>query len=239
MAESLPTETSRLSAERRIKDCEVEVRRGFIRKVYSILSAQLLLTVLIAWPLRDMDVGTAMPLFVVANVVLIGTMCAMCCCQQALRTFPTNYLFLLALTSAMGVLVGFSCIPYSPETILLSAGVTVGIFLCMTVYAFTTKADFTGYGPYLFGALAALMCFGFALSMLSMCGVSVKLAHVCYDLIAVLLFTFYIVYDTQLIVGGGHEHQLSVDEYCFAALGLYLDIVNLFLHLLSLFGNRG
>jgi len=240
MATGMPSETSRLTAENLVKDCEVEVRRGFIRKVYGILSAQLLLTVLIAAPLRSMGMDTAMtmPLFVIMNVALLGTMCAMCCCQEALRRFPTNYIFLLVLTTAMGVLVGFSCQPFSWDTILLSAGVTMGIFLCMTIYAFTTKTDFTGYGPYLFGALAALMCFGFVLSMLSMCGVGVKLAHVVYDLIGVLLFTFYIVFDTQLIIGGGHSHQFSIDDYVFAAVQLYLDIINLFLHLLSLFGDR-
>jgi len=46
-----------------------------------------------------------------------------------------------------------------------------------------------------------------------------------------LLFSFYIVYDTQKMLGsyGGHKVQFSVDDYCFAALNLYLDVINLFL----------
>jgi len=234
---NMSSETSPLYS-RLVKDAEERIRRGFIQKVYGILSIQLLLTVLIAWPLREMRVEMAFPLFVVANVVLLGTMCAMCCCAHALRTFPTNYIFLVVLTSAMGILVGFSCQPFSTDTVLLSAGVTVAIFLSMTVYAFTTKTDFTGYGPYLFGALSALICFGFALSLLGMFGVHFKMAHVVMDLCAVVLFTCYIVYDTQMIVGGDHQVQFSIDDYCFAALNLYLDIINLFLHLLALLGDR-
>ena len=46
-------------------------------------------------------------------------------------------------------------------------------------------------------------------------------------------------YDTQLIVGGAHKkHQFGVDDYVFAALNIYLDIINLFLLLLQLLQDR-
>ena len=51
-----------------------------------------------------------------------------------------------------------------------------------------------------------------------------------------LIFSFYIIYDTQIMIGGNHKYSLSPEEYIFAALNLYLDIVNLFLYLLSIFG---
>jgi len=59
-----------------------------------------------------------------------------------------------------------------------------------------------------------------------------------YDFLGVLLFTFFIVFDTQMIIGGNHKVQFSIDDYCFAALNLYLDIINLFLHILALLGDR-
>ena len=46
----------------------------------------------------------------------------------------------------------------------------------------------------------------------------------------------YIVYDTQLMIGGKHKYSLDPEEYVFAALNLYLDIINLFLYLLSIIG---
>ena len=51
-----------------------------------------------------------------------------------------------------------------------------------------------------------------------------------------LVFSLYLVYDTQLMLGGKHKHALSPEEYIFAALNLYLDIVNLFLYILAIFG---
>jgi len=66
------------------------------------------------------------------------------------------------------------------------------------------------------------------------------MAHHVVRRSGVLLFTFYIVFDTQLLIGeyGGHKVQFGIDDYVFAALNLYLDIINLFLHILSLFGER-
>lgn len=42
------------------------------------------------------------------------------------------------------------------------------------------------------------------------------------------------MYDTQIMMGGGKQYALSPEEYIFAALNLYLDIVNLFLFTLGI-----
>ena len=123
---------------------------------------------------------------------------------------------------------------------MLAAGITVGIFLAMTAYACFTTHDFTGMGPYLFAGMLCLIGMSFAITVMSMLGVQIDWLLILYDILGVLLFTFYIVYDTQLIIGeyGGHKNQFTVDDYVFASLNLYLDIINLFLHLLRLFGQR-
>lgn len=46
----------------------------------------------------------------------------------------------------------------------------------------------------------------------------------------------YIIYDTQLILGKG-EASLGIDDYIFAAMSLYIDIVQLFMYILQLLGN--
>ncbi|KAG2465125.1 PEX1 factor, partial [Polypterus senegalus] len=52
----------------------------------------------------------------------------------------------------------------------------------------------------------------------------------------ILLGLFYLVLDTQLMLGGKHKYSISPEEYIFAALNLYLDIINLFLFLLRIIG---
>ena len=51
-----------------------------------------------------------------------------------------------------------------------------------------------------------------------------------------LIFSLYIVYDTQLMMGGKHKYSLSPEEYIFAALNIYLDIINLFMYILMIVG---
>ena len=51
-----------------------------------------------------------------------------------------------------------------------------------------------------------------------------------------LVFSLYLVYDTQLMLGGKHKYALSPEEYIFAALNLYIDVVQLFLYILMIVG---
>jgi len=56
-----------------------------------------------------------------------------------------------------------------------------------------------------------------------------------YCVIGVCLFSVYLIYDTQLILGE-FGRKISVDDYVFAAIALYLDIIRLFVYILNLVG---
>ena len=64
-----------------------------------------------------------------------------------------------------------------------------------------------------------------------------RAANIGYSAVGCLIFSLYLIYDTQIMLGGKHKYSLSPEEYIFAALNLYLDIINLFLYLLSIFGS--
>jgi len=226
-----------------IKSASHEMRRGFVRKVYAILATQLLLTTAIAAPLQTVSalwMRQNMWLMWVAVGMTVVTMCAMACCQNLVRQYPTNYMLLFGFTTFEGVLIGFVSAQYTWQSVVLAAGITVLIFLGMTAFAWNSETDFTGMGPYMFAALMVFAAFGLVIGLMGMCGVHIQWMMMVYDAIGVLIFTMYIVYDTQLIIGewGGHQNQFSIDDYVFAALTLYLDIINLFLHLLRLLGDR-
>ena len=59
-----------------------------------------------------------------------------------------------------------------------------------------------------------------------------------YGSAGALIFSLYIVYDTQLMMGGKHKYALDPEEYIFAALNIYLDIVNLFMYILMIVGGN-
>lgn len=99
-----------------------------------------------------------------------------------------------------------------------------------------------GCGPYLFCALLILLGFSFVLAIGSIAGLGGSVAfetmRLIYAALGALLFSFYIVFDTQLIVGGKHKHGFSIDDYAMAAICIYIDIIQLFLFILQLLGDR-
>ncbi len=67
---------------------------------------------------------------------------------------------------------------------------------------------------------------------------SYPIVNLVYACLGALLFSVYLVYDTQLMMGGKHKYSISPEEYVFAALNLYLDIVQIFLYILQIIGSR-
>ena len=107
-----------------------------------------------------------------------------------------------------------------------TAGMTIGI----TVYAFTTKSDFTIFGPLLF-------VIGFTLAFASIFFIAFtgRTMHIIWCIIAVILFSFYLLFDTQLIMGG-KRYAIEIDDYIVGAIILYTDIITIFIYLLQIFG---
>merc|ERR1719486_547288 len=117
----------------------------------------------------------------------------MTCCQDVCRNFPTNYLLLFGFTIFEGILIGFISSQYTAGSVTICVGVTAAIFMGLTVYAWTTKTDFTGFGPYLFGALMSFCLFGFVIAIMGACGVHIPWLRMVYDIIGILIFVMYII----------------------------------------------
>lgn len=99
------------------------------------------------------------------------------------------------------------------------------------MFAFQTKVDFTAMGGILFVAVIILMVFGIVCMFFPG-----KTMILVYASLGALIFSIYIVYDTQMMLGGDHKYSISPEEYVFAALNLYMDIVNLFIYILTIIG---
>merc|ERR1719235_3098680 len=124
----------------------------------------------------------------------------MTCCSDVGRQFPTNYIILFTFTALEGVLVGFVSAMYTAGSVGMCVGITAGIFLGLTVYAWKTDTDFTSMGMYLFGALLTVCVFSFVMGIMGMCGIHIPWLHMLYDVLCILIFVMYIIYDTQLIL---------------------------------------
>lgn len=101
----------------------------------------------------------------------------------------------------------------------------------LTIFALQTKYDFTVMGGILFVSLILLIVFSFIAIF-----IPGKITTLIFSSIGALLFSFYLVYDTQMMMGGTHKYSISPEEYIFAALALFLDIINIFIYILSIIG---
>jgi len=216
-----------------IRNANDQVRLAFVRKVYIILSCQLLLTVAVAAPLHTVPKMWFSQNQWLLQLSILGSIVATCVISQyqtMARTFPVNYMFLFGFTLCEALCVGVVSAQYTAGSLCASAAATAVIFVGMTIYAWTTKSDFTGMGPFMVGALLALLSLGLMQSVLACCGVKTSMMTLVCSAFGVLLFTMWIIYDTQLIIGQykGHWQEFSTEDYVPAAINLYLDIMIFF-----------
>ena len=171
---------------------------------------------------------------VISIVFIFGIIC----CESCSRQVPTNYLALFGFTLCESIMLSVVCLFVNSSAVGLAAAMTALVTAGLTAYACTTKSDFTGMGGYLFAALLTMVVCGFVGSFFSAFYQTEWIQNL-YAGAGCLIFSMYIVYDTQLIVGGDHhKYEFSVDDYVFAALNIYLDIVNLFIYILQLLNDR-
>ena len=213
-----------------------KVRLGFIRKVYIILCIQLLTTAVFVVMsffvegFRTFQQDT-MWLMIVALVLVFVTIYALGCFRKLARSVPTNYILLTIFTLAESYMVSFIASFYDPNIVLLAASLTAAIVTGLTLYAIFTKTDFTTMG----GILTVLLIGLIAGSILGIF-IRNRVFHTILAVAGVIIFGIYLVYDTQLVIGK-NSRAYAIDDYIFAALNLYIDIIQIFLYLLQILGS--
>ena len=217
------------------------MRQEFISKVYSILWCQILFTSLFIGLCNQNENVSS---FVISQYgQVISIICMVClfvmtiavfCCYGNLKQKPYNWMYMVLYTILTTYILGVVGVVYSSQMLLLGGITTLSIFLGLSLYAVQSKYDYTQHGNYLIIALFSLILFGFIIGF-----TTIPILNTVYSVLGAMIFAFYIVYDTQLIVGGNHrKHQFSTDDYVIASISLYLDIINMFLYLMDLLNGR-
>ena len=98
-------------------------------------------------------------------------------------------------------------------------------FGAISMFAMTTKRDFSSMGKFLFIALIIMIVAG-----ISNIFIQSSMMQLMIDSAGALIFSAFILYDTQNIIKGHYDSPVE------AALSLYLDFFNLFISLLQILG---
>jgi FtsH-binding integral membrane protein len=218
------------------------IKAQFIQKVYGILGAQIALTVAIVcafvYHKPTQEFGMAMMrtpgIGWIMLFILIPLICAMSFYKDK---YPHNFGLLAVFTIIQGVYIGAICGVFAfagkGDAVVYALGTTAAIFFTLSFYVRYSGHDFSFMGSFLFVALIAnilmgLIAYIFAWSFM------IWLYHIG----GVLIFSGFIIYDTDQIVNKVSLEECDTGTAIWGALELYMDIINLFMHLLALFGSR-
>ncbi|XP_036721259.1 protein lifeguard 4 [Balaenoptera musculus] len=207
-----------------VASANVHIRMAFLRKVYSILSLQVLLTTVTSTFFLYFDsirtfVHESPALILVCALASLGLIFALTLNRHK---HPLNLYLLFGFTLLEALTVAFVVTFYDVYIVLQAFILTTAVFLGLTVCTLQSKRDFSKFGAGLFATLWILCLSGILKLFFYSETVELVLAA-----IGALLFCGFTIYDTHSLM-----HRLSPEEYVLAAISLYLDIINLFLHLL-------
>ena len=167
-------------------------------------------------------------LYLAAIVFGIVLLCSIHCCKNNARKVPRNYILLALFTICWTYMVAGFTGQFDPEVVFMAAALTCAMVVGLTLFACFCKMRLT----WLWGIAAAGSIALWPMILFFIIFPSKGLYNViCFFI--VILTSIYIIFDTKLIMS-----YLSVDEYIIGALILYVDIVQLFIYLLSLMGNN-
>ena len=228
--------------------------RSFMLGVYNKMMLGLLVSGGLAWltssypPVRD-ALYVVTPEGRLAGFTLAGTiirfapLAMMLVSIFAMRnpTARSSGLLYWALVSTIGAGLGVWLLAYTGMSVAVTFFIAASAFGAMSLIGYTTKRDLTGMGSFLIMAVWGLVIASVVSYFFPIGGVS-PVVRLVISALGTLIFAGLTAYDTQRLkrtyyeLGGDAESMAVATNY--GALSLYLDFINLFQFLLSIFGGR-
>ncbi len=196
-----------------------------LRNTYMLLSMTLLFSAAMAAVAMALNIPALHPLLVFGGA--IGLLLLTNACRNSTAGLGCVFLFTGFMGFTLGPMLNLYLYYFANGTqlILTALGGTGVIFLALSGYVLTSRKDFTFMGGFLFVGVLVLILASLAALFLPIPGLQLALSCM-----AILIFSGLILYDTSRIIHGGETN------YIMATVALYLDIYNIFVNLLHLFG---
>ncbi|XP_041849126.1 protein lifeguard 1 [Melanotaenia boesemani] len=208
------------------------VRRGFVRKVFSILTLQLLFTFSVVCVFTFSSVVKEavqknLWAYLSSFIIFVVVAFSLSLCKSFSRRHPWNLVGLVVVTLSLSYMVGTIASFHNTTAVVITMAVTLVITVAIIAFTAQTRYDFTiCYGILLIVAVDFVM-FGFFCTFYYS-----YITDVTYGCLGALLYSLFLMIDCQLMMGL-MSHRLDPEEYINAALMIYLDIVLIFLYLLG------
>lgn len=219
----------------------VSMAQGFMQKVY-------------AWMFAGLTASAAVSYYLLSNEELLrrimsnfwgmmGLMVAMfgiilyMSSQFTKMSYPAVVGCYGLFTLIQGVFLAPALLKYTGASVLSVFVATALMFLVMAIYGTMTKTDLSSMGNILLMGVWGLIISGFV-NIFLQSSILNTLASAC----GVGIFAMMIAYDVQMLKRLSQQAMMYPQEInkfaIMGALNLYLNMINLFLYLLRLFGEE-
>jgi modulator of FtsH protease len=208
-------------------------RNRVLRNTYWLLALSLVPTVLGAWigvstgVIARMGTGMSVLLFLGGA---FGFIFAIEKTKNSAAGVPVllgfTFFMGLMLSRLLSAILGFS---NGPALIMMAFGGTAGVFFAMASLATVIKRDLSGMAKFLFVGVIVLLIAG----LMNIFLFQSSALMLTISVIAIGLFSAYMLYDIKRIIDGGETNYIS------ATLAIYLDLYNIFQSLLAILGFAG
>ncbi|MEE4278170.1 MAG: Bax inhibitor-1/YccA family protein [Halieaceae bacterium] len=193
-----------------------------LRNTYMLLGMTLLFSALCAG--ISMAVGIPQGAALVLTLVGFGLLFVVNRTADSSKGLIAIFAFTGVMGAALGPMLSFYlAMPGGPALVLQALAGTAVVFFGLSAYALTTRRDFSFLGGFLMvGLIVALV------AMIANIFLAIPALSLTISAAVVFIMSGLILFDTSRIINGGETN------YIRATVGLYLNIYNLFVHLLSL-----
>lgn len=195
-----------------------------LRNTYALLGMTLAFSGLTATIATWMQIGPMASLgFMIAGFLLLFVVS-----KNANKSSGVFWVFMF--TGALGASLGnmlnhYLSMENGPALIMQALGSTAMIFFALSAYVLTSKKDFSFMGGFLMAGMIAVV-----IAMIANIFLQIPMMQVVISTIVVMLMSGLILFDTSRIVNGGETNYIN------ATVSLYLNLFNMFIHILALLG---
>lgn len=219
-----------------------EYSRLLLANVFALMGCGLMVTAAVAYILYQSPMLMSLmygkigffPIIISQFALVLGLSF---CLERLSLTAAVAMFFTYAIS--VGITTSSIFFVYDHQSISQIFIVTASMFGATSLYGYATQRDLSRIG-----SLAMMGIVGITIALLANACFGNSSCDIMLNIVSVLLFTALTAYEVQKIKSVGLSHGLLVDRETMAkvavisALSLYLNFINLFLRLLSLFGRR-
>ena len=213
------------------------IRNQFVKKVYGILLTQFIITfglilicqIKIIKNYLNRNRILYIILMILAGLIFAGSFAIMTCYPSFLKKVPKNYIFLFLFTICETILLVYVSILYSFIYILGAISFVTIIVTTILLISCFKKISMKFFYIFFIISLGLGIMYGILIIIFRN-----YYLQFFFCLIGAIIFTIFLIFDTQSI--SQDENFITIDDYIFAALILYTDIIRIFIQILKIIG---